>query len=89
MMVFQFIGPLIAAILYVVIFQKAGFRGAILAVAAAPLVGIVAFLSLVRLVTFGGLSIGLLSLLTASLSLLPLLCLAFLAWPPAPASSEK
>ncbi len=79
----QFIGPVVASVLYVIIFQKAGFRGAMLAVAAAPLLGaLVMHLGLKAMIAGGMRGFMLVPLITIPLSLLPLLVLAFKAWPP-------
>jgi len=93
MMAFQIVGPLIASVLYVIVFQKAGFRGGILAVCFAPVLGSVLTAFLVRaMIAGGGGGMMLLPLVSLPLGLLPLVLLAFMAWPPAPAaplSTEK
>ncbi|HQY45179.1 MAG TPA: hypothetical protein PK450_13475 [Paracoccaceae bacterium] len=88
-MAFQFIGPVIASVLYVIVFQKAGFRGLILAVSAAPILGSVLSMVVVRTLVAGGGGPGmmiLIPLIAIPLSLLPLLFLAFKSWPPAGAA---
>jgi len=89
MMMMSFVGPVIAAILYVIVFQKAGFGGAILAVGAAPLLGPVLFHAGLRLVDYGlGPVLMLLQLGMMLLNLLPLLVLAFKSWPPVAAPNS-
>lgn len=84
MMALQFIGPVLASILYVIVYQKAGFRGAILGVCAMPLVSIVLTMVFVRMLASGGMMgpMMLIPLVTIPLSLLPLIILAFAKWPP-------
>lgn len=92
MMIFQYAGPLLAAVLYVIVFQKAGFRGPILAVCAGPLVGFVATMFLIRILAPSPGTMMLIPLISIPLSLLPLILLAFMAWPPVAAprnSTEK
>ena len=89
MMALQFLGPILASVLYVIVFQKAGFRGGILAVCATPILGAVVT---VMTIFFAGAGMMLIRLITLPLALLPLILLAFMAWPPvsvAPSSSEK
>ncbi len=82
MMILSFLGPVIASVLYVIVFQKAGFRGPVMFVCAAPVLGAVLTRVLVAsLVMGGGPMIGVF-LISALLSLAPLLVLAFMAWPP-------
>jgi hypothetical protein len=81
MMIFAFLGPLIASVLYVVVFQKAGFRGAILAVCAAPVLGVLLSHALISMLYMGG-GVAIAFLIPTALSLAPLLVLAFMAWPP-------
>ncbi|MCV2869789.1 hypothetical protein OEW28_14230 [Defluviimonas sp. WL0002] len=88
-MFFGLFGPLVASILYVIVMQKAGFRGAILAVAFSPLLG--AVLSWVFFSGFymgGGLA-SLAHLVFVALSLAPLLVLAFMSWPPVGSSRSR
>ena len=90
MMAFQFIGPLIAAILYVIVFQKAGLRGGMLAFCAAPLVGAGLFSMMVRMTSIGGgPGMMLIAFVLIPLNLLPLLILAFKSWPPVAATNTR
>lgn len=83
MMIFSFISPLIASVLYLIVFQKAGFRGAVLGVAALPLASaVVSWLLIGGGYYMGGGLLGLAFLLPMVLSLVPLLVLAFVPWPP-------
>ncbi|MBC7141981.1 MAG: hypothetical protein H5U18_07465 [Rhodobacteraceae bacterium] len=82
MTILSFLGPVIAAVLYVIVFQKAGFRGAILFVCAAPVLGAILTRILVASLVMGGGPMAGIFLLSAALSLAPLLVLAFMAWPP-------
>lgn len=83
MMIFSFISPLIASVLYVIVMQKAGFRGAVLGIAALPLASAVASWLLIGGGYYmGGGLFGLAFLLPMVLSLVPLLVLAFVPWPP-------
>jgi hypothetical protein len=84
MMAFQFLGPIIASVLYVIVFQKAGFGGPMPAFCAAPLLG--AFLTFL-MVGMGGMVVALV-LINLPLSLLPLLILAFMPWPPVAAGNS-
>jgi hypothetical protein len=79
MMGLQLLTPVIATVLYVIVFQKAGFRGPILAASAGPIAG-----AALTFVLFGplGLYHSGLWLLSVPLHLLPLLILAFKSWPP-------
>ena len=87
---FQFVGPIIAAFLYVIVFQKAGFRGPILALCAAPLVGSVLGMMLFRVLLAGGSGgMFLIQLVALPVTLLPLLILAFKSWPPAVAPNTR
>ncbi|WP_284164463.1 hypothetical protein, partial [Frigidibacter sp. SD6-1] len=54
MMGLSFLGPILASVLYVIVFQKAGFRGAILAVCAGPLLGALAGFVMGRVAYAGG-----------------------------------
>jgi hypothetical protein len=88
MMIFSLLGPLVASVLYVIVFQKAGFRGAILGVCAAPILG--AFLGRALIGAFyagGGMAFAF--LIPTVLSLAPLLVLAFMAWPPVDPSATR
>lgn len=85
MMAFQFLGPVIASVLYVIVFQKAGFRGPILAVCAGPLLG--AFVTLL-MIGMGGMALALF-LINLPLTLLPLLVLAFKSWPPVAVATTR
>ncbi|WP_284176646.1 hypothetical protein [Frigidibacter sp. SD6-1] len=85
MMGLSFLGPILASVLYVIVFQKAGFRGAILAVCAGPLLGALAGFVMGRVAYAGGgmpMSFAAIILISLPLSLLPLLVLAFKSWPP-------
>ncbi len=86
-----FVGPVVAAALYVMIFQKAGFRGAVYAVCALPLVELAVTRFAIMQAQGGSTAIlDYLPFVMLPLSLLPLIVLAFLPWPPAPARpSEK
>ena len=93
MMALPFLGPILASVLYVIVFQKAGFRGGILAVCATPILGAALTVMMVRMMIYSaGPAMMLVPLITIPLALLPLILLAFMAWPPvsvAPSSSEK
>lgn len=82
MMILSLLGPLIASVLYVIVFQKAGFRGPILAVSAAPVLAALLSRALIGSLYMGG-GMALAFLVPAALSLAPLLVLALMAWPPA------
>lgn len=84
MMALQFVGPLVASILYVIVFQKAGFRGGILLVCAAPILSVLLTMLFVRMIAAGSMGPAMMAipLITIPLSLLPLLILAFVSWPP-------
>ncbi|MFZ1727148.1 MAG: hypothetical protein WBO29_14280 [Albidovulum sp.] len=82
MMELQFLGPIVASVLYVIIFQKAGFRGPILIVCAAPIVGALLSRMLIGLLSFAGPLFSLAFLVPLAFSLAPLFILAFRAWPP-------
>jgi hypothetical protein len=81
MMISAFLGPLIASVLYVIVFQQAGFRGPILAVSAAPVLAALLSRALIGLFYTGG-GMAFAFLIPTALSLVPLLVLAFMAWPP-------
>jgi len=84
MMILSFLAPIIASVLYVMVFQKAGFRGAILVLAAGPVAAaLLSFLLFGGYYGWTGLIQASLILLPAVLSLAPLAVLAFAAWPPA------
>lgn len=83
MMILSFLGPFIASVLYVIVFQKAGFRGAILFLAAGPVLGALLTRVLLSMMVAGGGPMAGIFLLSAALSLAPLVVLAFMAWPPA------
>ncbi|MEZ5734028.1 MAG: hypothetical protein R3D97_17050 [Paracoccaceae bacterium] len=92
MMAFSFLGPLIASVLYVVVFQKAGFRGPMLAFCAAPVLGALLSRMLIGLMSYAGPIFSLAFLVPMAFSLAPLFILAFKAWPPvsaAPTHTEK
>ena len=84
MMVLEFIGPVLASVLYVVVFQKARFKGAILAFCATPILGVFAWIWANWIVYAHGPveMFYYLSLIYVPFSLLPLLVLAFKSWPP-------
>lgn len=88
MMILSFVEPLIASVLYVVVFQKAGFRGPILAVSAAPVLAALLVHALVGNFYMGG-GMALAFLVAAAISLAPLLVLAFMAWPPADMPADR
>lgn len=82
MMFASFLAPLLASVLYVIVFQKAGFRGAILAICAGPVLS-----PLLSFGLLGGYYLGegatlFVILGSVGLSLAPLLVLAFKTWPP-------
>lgn len=83
MLILSLIGPVVASVLYVIVFQKAGFRGAILFLAAGPVFGAILTRILVATMVMGGGPMAGVFLLSALLSLAPLVFLAFMAWPPA------
>lgn len=88
MMAFQFLGPIVASVLYVIVFQKAGFRGAILAVCAGPVVASLLAMLMIRMIIVGdGPGMMLVPLVALPLTLLPLLVLAFKSWPPVSTAS--
>jgi len=89
MTILSFLGPVIASVLYVIVFQKAGFRGAILFVCAAPVLGAILTRILVASIVMGGGPMAGVFLISAALSLAPLLVLAFMAWPPADAPGPQ
>ncbi len=80
MMALQILGHIVASVLYVIIFQKAGLRGAWLAVCATPLLSAALAQVMIRGLMGGGMMI--LPLVLIPLSLAPLLVLAFKSWPP-------
>ncbi|MFN6952060.1 MAG: hypothetical protein ACK4NE_05660 [Albidovulum sp.] len=83
MMILSLLGPVLASVLFVIVFQKAGFRGPILLVTAGLAVAAILTRVLVPgMVTGGGAMAGVF-LLSALLSIAPLVVLAFMAWPPA------
>jgi hypothetical protein len=87
-MLFQLVGPIIASVLYVIVFQKAGFKGAIMFVCAAPVVGALFVGGLMAgMMGYSGAAAPLLFLMSWVLSLAPLLVLAFMAWPPVSAAT--
>ena len=88
MMGFQFLGPILASVLYVMVFQKAGFKGPILAFCAAPVLGPVLSFGMMA---GGGYGPGMmvLPLISIPLALLPLLILAFKPWPPVAAPNTR
>lgn len=87
MMAFQFLGPVVASVLYVIVFQKAGFRGAILALCAGPVVAALLAAAMFRMmIAGGGPGMMLVPLVALPLTLLPLLVLAFKSWPPVSSS---
>lgn len=90
MMAFQFLGPVISAVLYVIVFQKAGFKGAVLAVCATPILGLIVFQMMFHLIGYGyGVGMMALPLVGIVLSLLPLAVLAFKSWPPVAAPNSR
>lgn len=91
MMAFQFLTPIIASVLYVIVFQKAGFKGAILAVCAGPVIGAVLTQMMIGMLMSGGYGprMMLLPLISIPFALAPLLVLAFKSWPPVTASTIR
>jgi hypothetical protein len=91
MMAFQFLTPIIASVLYVMVFQKAGFKGAILAVCAGPVVGAILTHLMIGMMMSGGFGPGmmLLPLISIPFALAPLLVLAFKSWPPVAAPTIR
>ena len=83
MTILSFLGPVVASVLYVIVFQKAGFRGPILFVCAAPVLGAILTRLLVASMVMAGGPMAGVFLLSAALTLAPLIVLAFVAWPPA------
>lgn len=83
MMALTFISPLVASVLYVIVFQKAGFRGAMLFLAAGPVLGAVLTRVLLASPVRDGAPMAGVFLVSAALSLAPLCVLAFAPWPPA------
>lgn len=83
MMAIQFLTPLITTALYVIVYQKAGFRGLTMLLCGAPLLAAVLNYVLIRLMGIHHIGLALMSI---PLSLLPLLFLAFKSWPPAGAA---
>jgi len=83
-----FLGPIIASVLYVVVYQKAGFRGPVLIVCAAP-VAATLFLGAIAsgIVAIDGVGVTIVLLISLALSLAPLVVLAFKAWPPVSVAS--
>ena len=79
MMAIQFLTPLVTTFLYVIVYQKAGFRGPMLLVAGAPILA--ALLTFVLIRMMGVYSMGL-ALLSIPVGLLPLFVLALKSWPP-------
>lgn len=83
MMAFQFLGPVIASVLYAIVFQKAGLGGPWLAACAGPVVGALLASVMIRaMMAGGGGMMVLVPLVALPLTLLPLLILAFKSWPP-------
>lgn len=85
MMTLPFIGNVLAAVLYAVVFRKAGFRGPWLLVGAVPLVLTTALMFGMGAAMAGG-PYGMSVMMTlpwvaVPLSLVPLLALAVLPWP--------
>jgi hypothetical protein len=83
MLILSLLGPVIASVLYVVVFQKAGFRGGILFVCACPVIGAILTRLLVSTLVMGWGGVPAVFLLSGALSLAPLIVLAFMTWPPA------
>ena len=91
MMGFQFLGPILASVLYVIVFQKAGFKGTILAFCVAPVLGSVLSFGMIGMMAAGCYGPGMMFLPVFSipLMLLPLLILAFKPWPPVAAANTR
>ena len=51
MMALQFLTPIIASVLYVIVFQKAGFKGAMLVICAGPVVGAMLTQLMIRMIS--------------------------------------
>ena len=90
----QFLYPVLASVLQLIVFQKAGFRGAILIVCALPVVGAFVTHALIGAMMTGSFPMIGVTLVSAAFLLAPLLVLAFAAWPPveplaARATTEK
>lgn len=83
MMILSFLGPVVASVLYVIVFQKAGFRGAMLFLAAGPVLGAILTRVLLASMVMGGGPVAGVFLISTALSLAPLFVLAFATWPPA------
>lgn len=84
LMTAQILVPIIASVLYVIVFQKAGMKGPILAVCAGPVLA-VALVYVMSVLTGGIIALVVVSPI---LSLLPLAILAFKSWPPVAAASS-
>ncbi|WP_413875917.1 hypothetical protein [Albidovulum sp.] len=84
MLILPLLGPVVASVLYVIVFQKAGFRGGLMFVCAGPVAGAILTRILVSTMVMSGGPIAGIYLLSAALSLAPLIVLAFRAWPPIP-----
>lgn len=84
MLILSLLGPVVASILYVIVFQKAGFRGGLMFLCAGPVLGAILTRILVSTMVMGGGPMTGVFLLSAALSLAPLVALAFMAWPPLP-----
>jgi hypothetical protein len=83
MLILPFLAPVVASVLYVIVFQKAGFRGGLMFVCAGPVAGAILTRILVSTMVMGDGPMAGVFLFSAALSLMPLIVLAFLAWPPA------
>ena len=79
MMALQYLMPLLTTFLYVIVYQKAGFRGPMLLICGAPV--LVAALAYVLIQLMGIYHMGLV-FVTIPLGMLPLFVLAFKSWPP-------
>jgi hypothetical protein len=84
MLILSLLGPVAASVLYVIVFQKAGFRGGLMFVCAGPVAGAILTRILVSTMVMSGGPIAGVYLLSAALSLAPLIVLAFMTWPPMP-----
>ncbi len=95
MMGFQFLTPIIASVLYMIVFQKAGFKGAMLVICAGPVIGAILTQLMIGMMVSGAIGPGMmmLPLISIPFALAPLLVLAFKSWPPVSAAptirSEK
>ena len=86
MMALQFLTPLLASFLYVIVYQKAGFRGPMLLICGAPVLAAVLSFVLIRMMGVYSMAFA---LLLIPLGMLPLFVLAFKSWPPVAAPNTR